>query len=93
MEEPELHIHPALMRIVANAILSTYKERNNQVFLSTYSLELIDMILEEDEKLGLRSDELKIYSLRLVEGGLKSEEYNLDEAFEAVKKLGWDLRR
>lgn len=93
MEEPELHTHPSLMRIVGRAILSSYKERLNQVFISTHSLELIEAILEEAEKLGLGDDELKIYRLSLTKGELKSEVYTLSEAREAVSKIGWDLRR
>jgi len=93
MEEPELHTHPSLMRVVVNSILRSHRERGNQVFLSTHSLELIEMLLERAEELGLRDQDLKIHRVALEDGVLHSEEYTLSEALDAVKKLEWDLRR
>jgi len=93
MEEPELHAHPSLMEVVANSIIRTYSERGNQVFLSTHSLELVEMLLEQAEKLGLKDQDLKIYRLALENGVLYSEVYTLSEALDAVKKLEWDLRK
>jgi len=92
MEEPELHAHPRLMKIVANSIIHTYSERRNQVFLSTHSLELVEMLLEQAEKLGLKNQDLKIYNVALEDGVLHSKAYTLSEALDAVKKLEWDLR-
>ena len=81
------------MKIVANSILHTHRERRNQVFLSTHSLELIEMLIEQAEKLGLKDQDLKIYRLALKNGVLYSKVYTLSEALDAVKKLEWDLRR
>ncbi len=92
LEEPELHMHPGLMELIAAAIVGAYGEQGNQIFLSTHSLELIDMIIEEAKKIGLKDNELKIYRLTLKEGKLYSEAYSLNEAIEARKKLEWDLR-
>jgi len=93
MEEPELHTHPRLMEVVASSIIHTHRERRNQVFLSTHSLELIEMLIEQAEKLGLKDQDLKIYRLALKNGVLYSKVYTLSEALDAVKKLEWDLRR
>ncbi len=93
MEEPELHMHPSLMRLVARSILRSFTERKNQVFISTHSLELIEALVEEATSLGLGDSDLKIFRLRLVDGVLGSEVYTLSEAREALEKLGWDLRR
>jgi len=93
MEEPELHTHPSLMRVVVNSILNSYRERGNQVFLSTHSLELIEMLLEQAEKLELKDQDLKIYRVTLENGVLHSEEYTLSEALNALRKLEWDLRK
>ena len=92
LEEPELHMHPGLMRLVANAVVRTYRERGSQVFLSTHSLELIDMIIAEARRAGLRDSEVKVYRLSLKDGRLYSEVYSLDEAEEARARLEWDLR-
>jgi len=93
MEEPELHTHPSLMKIVTNSILHSHHERGNQVFLSTHSLELIKMLIEQAERLGLKDQNLKIYRIVLENGVLHSEVYTLSEASDAIRKLEWDLRR
>jgi len=91
LEEPELHTHPSLMRVVVNSILNSYRERGNQVFLSTHSLELIEMMLKQAEKLELKDQDLKIYGVTLENGVLNSKEYTLSEALDAFR-LGWDFR-
>jgi len=93
MEEPELHTHPSLMRVVVNSILNSHRERGNQVFLSTHSLELIKMLLEQAEKLELKDQDLKIYRVTRENDVLRSEEYTLSEALNAIRKLEWDLRK
>jgi len=93
MEEPELHTHPSLMRVVVNSILNSHHERGSQVFLSTHSLELIEMLLEQAEKLELKDQDLKVYRVALEDGVLHSEEYTLGEALDALRKLEWDLRK
>jgi len=93
LEEPELHMHPSLMRITARAILRSFTERRNQVFISTHSLEFIKDMIKEAAGLGLRDKDFKIYRLRLVANELDSETYTLSEAQEVIEKLEWDLRR
>jgi len=95
MEEPgpELHTRPSLTRIVINSILYSHRERRNQVFLSTHSLELIEMMLEQAEKLELKDRDLKIYRVALENCVLHSEEYTVSEPLEAIRKLEWDLRK
>ncbi len=93
LEEPELHTHTGLLDLVARTIVDAYKNRGNQVFVSTHSLELIDEIIEVAKQSGLENNELKIYRLNLEDGVLYSEEYLLDEAEKARKKLKWDLRK
>ncbi|ABL88637.1 hypothetical protein Pisl_1481 [Pyrobaculum islandicum DSM 4184] len=90
LEEPELHTHPSLMKIVANAILRSHIDRGNQIFVTTHSLELIKMITEEAREKGVKS--LKVFRLALDNGALHAEEYTLDETWRALEKLGWDLR-
>jgi len=93
VEEPELHAHPSLLEVVAGSILGAYRERGNQVFLSTHSLELVEALVEQAEELGLKDQDLKVYRLALKGGAPYSKVYTLSEALDAVKKLEWDLRR
>lgn len=90
LEEPELHVHPNLMRIAANAILRSHIDRGNQIFVTTHSLELIKMMIEEARKVGAKN--LKLFRLALDRGALHTEEYTLDEAWRALE-LEWDLRK
>lgn len=92
LEEPELHTHPSLLRLTTNAIVRAYKERDNQLFISTHSLEFIDMVIDEAKKAGLRNEDLIIHRTILKNGILSTEKYTLDEAEEALRKLRWDLR-
>ncbi len=92
LEEPELHTHSSLLRLTTNAIVRAYKERDNQLFISTHSLEFIDMVIDEAKKAGLRNEDLIIHRTILRNGILSTEKYALDEAEEALRKLRWDLR-
>lgn len=92
LEEPELHMHPRLLRIVAGAIIDAYVERGSQVFATTHSEELVRMLLEEATERGLGDGDLKVYKCTLDNGVLESEEYTLSEARELMEKLEWDLR-
>ncbi len=91
-EEPELHVHPKFMRIIAKAILNSYKDRENQIFITTHSSEFIETLLEEAKELNLRDQDLKIYRLFTTRGELYCEKYTLSDAYEAIKEIGWDFR-
>jgi len=92
MEEPELAAHPGLIEVVAGSIIRSYRERGNQVFISTHSPELVEMLLEQAEKSGLGDQDLKVYRVTLEGGTLHSEEHTMSEALNAVR-IGWDLRK
>ena len=92
LEEPELHMHPGLMGPLARAVVEAYTMRGNQVFISTHSLEFIDMIIEESGKLELKGSEVRFYRTTLGNGVLEAEQYSLDEAEELRRTLDYDLR-
>ena len=46
-EEPELHQHMSGMEVIAEAIIKSNIDRKNQVFLSTNSIEFIDILLDK----------------------------------------------
>jgi len=92
LEEPELHTHPGLLELTAKGIVESYVKRGNQIFFSTHSLELIDMVLNEAVNRELRSDEVKVYRLTLLNGSLHSRTYTLEESAKLRKELEYDLR-
>ncbi len=91
LEEPELHQHPGLMELIADAIVESSINRENQVFISTHSLEFIDYIIGSLESKGLL-DRLCIYRFSLEEGALNTVRYSGDEARDARRELDYDLR-
>lgn len=91
LEEPELHQHPGLLDITARAIVKSIAERKLQVFISSHSLELIDLIAKYMEEKGL-IDKLNLYRLMLDNGILKSTIYSGQEVIEARRELEYDLR-
>ena len=92
LEEPELHQHPGLLELVADAIVRSHAQRRCQVVLSTHSLELIDLLIEKAEELGVL-DRLTVHRLSLKQGRLRSMSYSAREARELREELEMDLRR
>ncbi len=92
LEEPELHQHPGLLELVAEAIVRSHAQRRCQVVLSTHSLELIDLLIRKAEKLGV-SDSLIVHRLSLEQGKLNSVSYSAQEVKELREELEYDLRR
>ena len=92
LEEPELHQHPGLLELVAEVIVRSHAQRRCQVVLSTHSLELIDLLLQKAEELGVL-DSLTVQRLSLERGKLSSTRYAAREAKELREELEMDLRR
>jgi len=92
LEEPELHQHPGLLGLVAEAIVRSHAQRRCQVVLSTHSLELIDLLIEKAKELGVL-DHLTVHRLSLEQGRLSSTSYSAREARELREELEMDLRR
>ncbi len=90
-EEPELHQHRSSMEVVAEAIIKSNTDHRNQIFLSTHSIELIDIILDKADKYGLE-DDLAIFRVSLKNGVLHYRKYSYSEALESRRELELDLR-
>jgi len=90
IEEPEAHQHPATIRQVAKAIYASVR-KNNQVVLTTHSIELIDALLDAATEPG-DLDKMSVFWVTLNDGELKSVRIpGEDVAFER-ENLGKDLR-
>ncbi|WP_244403906.1 AAA family ATPase [Pyrolobus fumarii] len=87
LEEPELHLHPGLMKLIAHAIIASYRRRGNQVFVSTHSVELVDMLVREAARNNLGDNEFRIYWLALEDGRLSYTSYGLSNASEALEEM------
>jgi len=89
-EEPENHMHPKYIEKLAEEILESSKGLNNQIFISTHSLELLEKIVRKAKEKNVH---LNIYKFReLKDGNLIYDAYSLEEAYEAMGEIGMDLR-
>ncbi len=91
IEEPELHQHIGSMEFIAEAIIKSRKERENQVFITTHSLEFIDLVLRKAKKYDM-GKEISIYRISLKNGELKYRLYSYEEALKAREEFEVDLR-
>ncbi|NNJ27624.1 AAA family ATPase [Alienimonas chondri] len=88
LEEPEAHLHPAAMALVAKAIVNAVRS-GTQVVLTTHSLEFIDCLLDEcEEPDGL----LALFTLWLDDGHLQSVRHDGGEVRFARRQIAEDLR-
>jgi energy-coupling factor transporter ATP-binding protein EcfA2 len=88
LEEPETHLHPRAMWIVAQTIATSVK-RGVQVILTTHSLDLLDALLAE---IPDDLNKLAVFRTRLDEGKLIVSRIPGDYVAEARAVLHEDLR-
>ncbi len=91
IEEPETSLHPGYMAIYSRICLSSIKNFNQQIFISTHSLELLEYLLMEAEDHNMLS-EIKVF--RLEREGSKNyvREYDGYEALKELEEIKEDLR-
>jgi hypothetical protein len=89
IDSAEAFHHPQSLRVMAKTLVRGAKENNVQVFLTTHSLELIDLLI----KYGLESrvDGRVIYMKR-ENGNIKASTETFEESRELRETLGLDLR-
>lgn len=89
LEEPETHMHPGAIRLVANAVHGAVA-RGVQVVLTTHSLELIDALTLGRPVGDL--EQLSVFRLALDRGILKSTRLGGQEVALARSSIEDDLR-
>lgn len=89
VEEPEVYQHPAALRLTARVLLATMR-RGVQVILTTHSLELIDMLVEEARPEDIPA--LSLFTLALEEGVLRSGRLSGHQIQAARAEVAEDLR-
>ncbi|MFO8073378.1 MAG: AAA family ATPase [Polyangia bacterium] len=90
LEEPEVHQHPAAIRLTARTIAAAV-QRGVQVVLSTHSLEMLDALRDLAGQEGLL-DDLSLYRMRLEDGELSSSRLSGREVAMARDEIEEDLR-
>jgi len=89
VEEPEVYQHPAALRLTARVLLATMR-RGVQVILTTHSLELIDMLVEEARPEDIPA--LSLFTLALEDGVLRSGRLAGHQIQAARADVAEDLR-
>ena len=89
LEEPEAHLHPAAMALVARAIVNAVRS-GTQVVLTTHSLEFLDCLLDESE--GEPDDFLALFRVHLREGELASVRHAGPDVRFVREEVAKDLR-
>ena len=89
LEEPEAHLHPAAMALVAKAIVHAVRA-GTQVVLTTHSLEFLDALLDacEDEPDSF----LSLFLVALRDGELVNARFDGEEVRFSRDQIGQDLR-
>lgn len=93
IEEPETNQHPRSLRMSAKIIWAAVRQ-SVQVVLSTHSLELIDMLLDESYREDEEDDleKMGLCRLRLNDGSLTSVWHRGEDIRFARKDIEEDLR-
>ena len=89
LEEPEAHLHPAAMVLVARAIVNAVRA-GTQVVLTTHSIEFLDCLLDESE--GEPDDFLALFRVHLREGELTSVRHAGPDVRFVREEVAKDLR-
>jgi len=89
IDSAEAFHHPKSLRIMAQTLIKGAKENNVQVFLTTHSLELIDMLLEEGIKAKIDG---RVIYMKRENGKLTHSIETFENAKELREDLGIDLR-
>ena len=89
IEDPEVHQHPAGLEVFMRLTAKVAKERRLQLFITTHSIELVNIARKVCSDLGLK---LKVFYMERDQGGIvdvrELEEVDIDIA----QKLGLDPR-
>lgn len=89
-EEPEIHQHPSSLEAVAEAIVMSCQKHENQVFVTTHSLEFIDIVFSKAQKYSM-NNRLAVYRLYFEENELKYRRYSLEDSLRLREDLEYDL--
>mgnify|MGYP002379102911 CR=1 FL=1 len=90
MEEPEAFKHPAALRQTARVYVQALAHEN-QIVVATHSLELIDELVAELQRVG-QIDDLAVIRLALRDGEMSSSVFPGESVVTAREVLREDLR-
>ena len=80
IDEPEIHLHPSLVRKLANAFVDITTDMEEKQFLvSTHSEHFVQALMTNVAQGKINADDVKIYHLTMTNDGTKIESQNINE--------------
>jgi len=79
LEQPEIHLHPAVQSQLADLMINVAKARNIQIIVESHSEHLLRRFQRRVAEDELTTNDLKLYFFKTVRGRAKQEELELDE--------------
>lgn len=78
IDEPEIHLHPSLVRGLAHSFVEMTTEFNHQFLVSTHSEHFVQALLEEVAKGAIDPDDVKVYHLTVKDGNTEIERQEIN---------------
>jgi len=91
IEEPEIHMHPGYLNAYVDELLNALEKPSVQLFMTTHSIEFLDILLSKLNERGLL-EKLNLIRLYRAGDGIDYEELNGEEALKERDLIKGDLR-
>jgi len=79
IEEPEVHLHPSMIRALVKILYSIVKRENKQIVLTTHSEVFVSSILAAVRRKDITSEDVKSYLVKKEGKQTKFEEQKINE--------------
>ncbi len=79
IDEPEIHLHPSLVRKLANAFVKKVNDFGGQFLVSTHSEHFVQALLSKVAQKEISPDDVKIYHLTMTDSETKIEMQNIND--------------
>ncbi len=79
IEEPEVHLHPSIIRVLVKTLCSIIKEEKKQIILTTHSEVFVSSLLGLIRRKDIELNDVKCYLVRKEEKSSKFENQEINE--------------
>ena len=78
IDEPEIHLHPSLVKGLANSFVDIANEYSRQFLVSTHSEHFVQALLEKVAEGAIDPDDVKVYHLTVKDGNTEIERQEIN---------------
>lgn len=79
IEEPEVHLHPSIIRSLVKTFCSIIKEEEKQIILTTHSEVFVSSLLSAVRRKDIKPEDVKCYLVKKEKRSTKFEEQKINE--------------